>query len=122
MYQNDYILREIERLNQIIASIVFDKELDTLELVEENGTLSAEAFLLHRLRNMVAAGQINEAENLLFAEIEERHDPLLFPVAVSFYQDLAALSPKFIEANHYTREEIAEGLRVVTHIYDAENN
>lgn len=71
-------MREIDNLSRAIARFVFQKETGNSEIdviVDEQGNVSDSGLLYYRLKMMVKDGAINEAENLLFEEVESNISP-----------------------------------------------
>lgn len=111
MYNNDYILRQIELLGRGIRVLTGVQEAgDEEEMVAENGEVSGELFLLYRLRQLVYENRINEAEDLLFESLERQQSDEYAAVAAAFYAEVQKLSDAQLEEAGFSREEIAQGL------------
>lgn len=110
MFENDYIMWEIEKLTRLLAMAMFHKELDTTEFVDEKGNLSGGQFLSYRLNRMVLEGEIGKAEDLLFESLEEDAGDDYKRAALDFYSALQRLPDEKLEAGGFSREEILEGL------------
>ncbi len=122
MYNNDYILRQIELLGQGARVLLGKQEAgDEEAVITEDGILSGEIFLLHRLRLLVHEGKIGEAEDLLFENLERDRGGACFGAARTFYEELQALSDEELEAGGFSREEIAEGLDDVRRLRETED-
>ena len=68
MYQQDWILRQIEMLARMLSKLLFHK--DTTEYPELDAEEYMQTNLLHQdLLRLIRQGRLNEAENLLFARI-----------------------------------------------------
>lgn len=91
MFQNDYIMREIERLTRMLGMILMGRQVEQ--------------------------GEINEAENLLFEYLDNDARHSLLDVAIRFYNHLNKLDDERLEQCDYSREEIADGLRAVEKYY-----
>lgn len=113
MFQNDYFMLMIDNLSRAIAKVFFQKTSSSIELFNEQGSISADGFLYHQLKALMNEGQINEAENILFEEIETNMTAETLHVAIQFYQDLQALSDEALLASDFSRQEIIEGLEQV---------
>lgn len=113
MFQNDYIMREIGQLTRMMGMLLLGRQVEAEDFIGEQGLLSDDALILQTLLNMVAKGDINGAENLLFEYIDEEPRQALLDVAIRFYSNLNRLTDERLEACDYSREEIAEGLRAV---------
>lgn len=119
-YNNDYILRQIELLGKGVRVMLGKQEAgDEEEMIAEDGRLSGEIFLLHRLRALLYEGRVNEAENLLFENLERQMNPAYFATAVTFYSEVQRLSDGELAEAGFSRAEIAEGLADVRRLYDA---
>lgn len=118
MFENDFVMRQIEMMVQIVAKVVFNKDAIVYDVVVDNsGNITGEGELYLKLRSMITNGKINEAENLLFNKIEENPTSELLAIALDFYSQLGSLSDKFLEANNFTKDEALEGLKEVQKIY-----
>ena len=118
MFEQDYVMRMIEGIAKMLGQLVFHKQADAVQLFDQHGNVTEEGLLLQRLKDMLACGQVNEAENLLFSWLEEDADPSLLPVAIEFYRTLAGMNEAELAANDYTKEEIAEGLATVQKMFE----
>ena len=70
MFQQDFILREIEGLTRFLAKTIFHKDVDRGEIIDAAGNVSGDGLFLHMLLRMVSEGRINDAENLLHERLE----------------------------------------------------
>ena len=108
LFQEDWIMRQILGLVRIIAKLVFGKELPAF--FEEAGALSQTGDALHkRLLALIAEGKINEAENLLFSDVDMQDERSL-AIALDFYSRLNTLSNEKLHACDFSRQEIRGGL------------
>jgi len=106
-------MRMIENMARALGQLVFHKPVENVQLFDRHGNVTQEGLQLQRLKDMVACGQINEAENLLFSWLDESRDVALLPVAIEFYRTLAGMNEAELAVCDYTKEEIAEGLQAV---------
>ncbi|MCL2531414.1 MAG: DUF6483 family protein [Oscillospiraceae bacterium] len=116
--QDDYLMRMIENMAKALGQLVFNKPVETVQLFDQAGNVTEEGLLMQRLKDMLACGQVNEAENLLFSWLDESLDPNLLPVAIEFYRTVAGMDEAELAASDYTREEIAEGLAAVERLFE----
>lgn len=116
MFQNDYILREIENLSRFLARTIFHKEA-ALELIDEQGYITEGGALYQRLRALLEENKICEAEDLLFNEFEQLPQQQRMEVALQFYQDVQMLSDEQLESANFSRQEILDGLEAVHRAY-----
>lgn len=114
MFQQDYVLRQIEMLTAFLVSLFFDQEVEKYQFLKERRMESVDPLFLE-LRGLVDAGQINEAEDLLFSQLQERGIALL-EVMVSFYDLLGAKTNDELEQAHFSRAEVLQGLTEATRL------
>lgn len=113
--EKDYILRMIKDLTKSIAHLILGKTEIEYELPSEN-EYSKVDYLYVKLIELVNLGQINEAEDLLFDEINPS-DMKQFEMAMSFYLYLNDFGDDFLEKNDYSRDEIKEGIKATCKEY-----
>ena len=117
MFEQDYIMRLIKELVRAIIKLIFhiDTESPMEELIENEEEKEAIGELLH----MVDLGKINEAENKLYAMLDETsHENL--KVALLFYSYLNDLSDESLLKSNFSREEVKDGLKEVVSMYGLE--
>ncbi len=117
MFEQDYIMRLIKELVRAIIKLIFhiDTESPMDELIENEEEKEAIGELLH----MVDLGKINEAENKLYAMLDETsHENL--KVALLFYSYLNDLSDESLLKSNFSREEVKDGLKEVVSMYGLE--
>ena len=113
--EKDYILRMIKDLTKSIAHLILGKAEIEYELPEDN-QYSKVDILYVKLIELVNLGQINEAEDLLFDEINPS-DMRQFEMAMSFYLYLNDFGDDYLERNNYSRDEITEGIKSICEEY-----
>lgn len=113
--EKDYILRMIKDLTKSIAHLILGKSEIEYELPEESEYSRVDTLYV-KLIELVNMGQINEAEDLLFDEINPS-DMRQFEMAMSFYLYLNDFSDDYLEKNNYSRDEITEGIRSICKEY-----
>ena len=111
----DFILRMINDLAKSIAFIVLGKNDIEYEL-PENNEYSKVDFLYVKLLELVNSGKINEAEDMLFDEINTS-DMRQFEMAISFYLYLNDFGDDYLEKNDSSRDEISEGIKSICKEY-----
>lgn len=115
MITRDYLMEEAERLTKLIAAVVFQKHIEE----EQSGveySIPQDAMLLGDLRRMTQAGNINEAENLLFERLLVEPTSHNFSVAGIFYRELSQLTDEELNLANFSRHEIVEGLQSIERI------
>ena len=115
MLKQDYLLRQVESLAMSLSKLFFNKDMVQYKL-EETDTHSDTDIINSKLCKLVSEGKINEAENLLFDEVDKSNIEYL-RVGIDFYTNLNRLEDKVLEAHNYSREEIEQGLHDLSSEY-----
>ena len=111
MFEQDYIMRIIKDLGRALAKIFLNKDTVAYELPDEENYTQTD--LLHiKLLELIKQGNINEAENLLFEELDTKNKRYI-ELALDFYNRLSNLDDDFLEKNNFTKEEIEQGLKAI---------
>lgn len=110
-YENDYILRLIKTMVRALASLIFGKQVNFHEIEKELKSGDTDS-LYARLIHMADEGKINEAENLLYDELEAGTANSTV-TALAFYDYLNNFSDTYLEAHDYSRDEIIDGIRAL---------
>ena len=113
--EKDYIFRMIKDLTKSIAQLILCKSEIEYELPKESEYSRVDTLYV-KLIELVNMGQINEAEDLLFDEINPS-DMRQFEMAMSFYLYLNDFGDDYLEKNNYSRDEITEGIRSICKEY-----
>jgi len=111
MYQQDWMMRQIESMVQAIARLIFKKDTITYELMDETDYTKTDLYY-KELLELLNSSKINEAENLLFERIESS-DMNYLMIALDFYDRLNKLSDEQLEKSNFPRDEIKDGLEDV---------
>ena len=114
MCEQDYVMRIIKELVRAILKLLFNIDTDSpsTELLEDE----KEQQKLDALLDMVDAGSINEAENIIY-EITENGDKVNLEIALLFYSYLNDKSDDFLEEHNFSRDEIKSGLKDISSRY-----
>lgn len=110
-YEKDYIMRLIHGIALVLARLLLGKQME--QEGEIASALCREAAQKNEiLRRMIDAGQINEAEEILFDILENAtwEDKQKAALALSFYDHVNEKEDEFLEKANFSREEIIEGL------------
>ena len=107
MFQQDWLMRQIQMLSQFVAKLIFKKDAIKYEITNELN-LTRTDLLYGALRELLLKSEICEAENLLFDNYEDSEEYL--KLAVDFYDSLNKMDDAELEAGNFSREEIREGL------------
>lgn len=107
--EKDYVMRMIKEMARVIFSLAFDKTYVSVEMEKANKyRVSGKA--LNDLWEMIDAGQINEAENLLLEKIDYADKEEVMG-ATLFYLYLSEKEDSFLEAHQYSKEEVLFGFK-----------
>lgn len=107
--EKDYVMRMIKEMARVIFSLAFDKTYVSVEMEKANKyRVSGKA--LNDLWEMIDAGQINEAENLLLEKIDYADKEEVMGTAL-FYLYLSEKEDSFLEAHQYSKEEVLFGFK-----------
>ena len=117
----DWLMRQIEIISRTLAKIIFNKETTEYMIIDFQ-QLTETDVIYNKLLKLIDERKINEAENLLFeqieTELEENPESRIYlEVAIDFYSRLNDLSDKTLEDCGFEREEIDDGIREVAEIY-----
>lgn len=108
-YEQDYVMRLIKQMMQVLAKLIFHKKEET-EVTEPTLTSSGDSEADIDLFALADSGQINEAENLLYKHLDTS-DLSQLKLAFAFYEHLNEYQNDFLEEHNYSREEILEGIK-----------
>lgn len=107
MFEQDYIMRQIQQISRALAKILFniDAEILSSAIIKDVKAREAADDLIQKTDN----GNINEAENKLFALTTDRTlDNLL--VGIVFYSHLNEKDDDELEKNDFSHDKIKNGL------------
>lgn len=120
MYHQDWFMRKIETIIQMVAKIIFKKDFERdniqFDIYDESNSVEIHR-LYERLIDLINELKINEAENILFVEINN-DDLIYIKIAVDFYNRLNKLNDEELERANFTREEIKSGLEDILKLYN----
>ena len=105
--KQDYILRMIEELINILIKTFKDENKDKEEEINSFDVNSDELYLY--LKELVDNKKINDAENYLFDKLNENNKKD-FISGMAFYKYLNEKDDEFLENCDYSREEVLEGM------------
>ena len=111
-FQDDYVLRTIGNLVTAIGRLALGKDEVDYQLPAQESQDDPVAAKYRRLRAMAEAGEINEAENLLFEDIPQG-DASYLEMGLSFYLGLNEFDDDFLYSSGYSREEIVDGINAI---------
>lgn len=118
MFQNDYLMRQIEMMVQFIASTILKKDKIIYDVIPDDyGNISYDGELYLNLMSKLKLGKINEAENMLFNAVENNPNNALLETALGFYKTLGEMPDEFLEENNFSKDEVRQGLADIMKIY-----
>lgn len=113
MNSNDYLMREIENMVQVIAKTFFQKMPDDIALFDSEGEPLESGLLYVSVMALLQHGEINRAENLIYDKVTQEPSEENLAVAIRFYSRLNELSDDALTQGDFTRQEIIDGLTEV---------
>lgn len=108
-------MKQIHNMVLVIAKIAFKKDVTLEELIEKVNSSTSD-LLYNQLMEMISSFKINEAEDLLFSQINPSDVNYLL-LAAAFYNRLNELSDEELEGANFSRDEIKSGLEDVAKIF-----
>lgn len=112
MVERDYVMRLIHEIIRTLIALVFGRDVDE----ETELIVRAESRQLYeRLKSLVDAGEIEEAENCLWEAAE--NGEIDFETGLLFYEHLNEKSNDFLEEHHFSRKEVVEGICYLAECY-----
>lgn len=117
MFEQDYIMRQIHQIIEVLVKILFnvDNQYLSVDLIKDTETKESADDML---RN-IDIGNIHEAENKLFELVENRTmDNLL--AGLIFYSYLNEKDDDYLEVNGFSRDEVENGIKHLLSEYGLE--
>lgn len=115
VYEQDYILRQIEILMQGIRRVFFGKREKGAAAFAVSGTLPG-ALWYTRVLERLEAGDVNGAENLLFALMDPA-EPQGLLAALDFYNRLRRIPEERLLESGFSLAEVEQGLLDAAALY-----
>ena len=117
MYHRDWLMRQIETVSRFVFATLLNKEPSSEIRLEPREQTDGDVEPLgFRLAALVREEQLCEAENLLWAAVED-DDPEALRAGLRFYTDLNALPDETLERCSFPRDEILSGLKELCAAY-----
>lgn len=113
MFQQDWVMRQIDMLVRFVSKTILKKDSVQYEIHDE-ASLSDTDLLYLKLKDLVARRRLCEAEDLLFDNFK-KEDPEYLALALDFYQSLNRLTGEELEAHDFSRQEVEDGVREIMH-------
>lgn len=89
MYENDYLTQQIERICKVLSKMF-----------------------------MIEVGNVNEAEDLLFENVEADDIGYCIEAAIYFYAELNKLDNDTLKKYNFSKDEILDGLNEIQQKYN----
>ena len=115
VYEQDYILRQIEILMQGIRRVFFGKREKGAAAFAVSGALPG-ALWYTRVLERQEAGDVNGAENLLFALMDPA-EPQGLLAALDFYNRLRRIPEERLLESGFSLAEVEQGLLDAAALY-----
>lgn len=115
VYEQDYILRQIEILMQGIRRVFFGKREKGAAAFAVSGALPG-ALWYTRVLERLEAGDVNGAENLLFALMDPA-EPQGLLAALDFYNRLLRIPEERLLESGFSLAEVEQGLLDAAALY-----
>ena len=115
MFEQDYIMRLIHQAIWAIFKLLFDVDIDASG-EQIPGMRDRDEQTLSKLTDMLDAGRVGEAEDIVF-DIADGANPADIPLVLAFFLRLNDRDDAFLEENGFTREELAEDLKAILKKY-----
>jgi len=120
MYENDYLMKQIEGLCRVLSMMFLKKDLPKEDIQEEKiKNTENNDTLLNQLKSMLENGKINEAEDLLFENVEKDESGYCLKAAIYFYSELNRLDDSTLKKYNFSRDEIFDGLNEINQKYNS---
>lgn len=114
MFEQDYIIRLIKEMIRAILKLLFN--IDTDNPIEDLLKDKESQDTLEKLLDMVDNGNINEAENQIYAMTSDNNMSNL-EVALLFYSYLNDKDDEFLQKHGFCRDEIKSGVKELASRY-----
>ncbi|MDY4692388.1 MAG: DUF6483 family protein [Blautia sp.] len=108
--QDDHMIRNIQDVGRLIAKLLLGEQMPAYTLPERKEDYTEADRLFKQIMDLASQGKINEAENTLYAGMEEEDRDYL-ELALTFYLYLNDMDGDFLDDNGYSREEVLEGMK-----------
>lgn len=117
MAQEDYLKRQIEGVSKMLGKLLFDKSISgEEENIREHDRVGYALSRRDQLSQLIGRGNFNEAENLLFAFLEDDSQSdsggaKSVELVEWFYLQFSGIDDGLLEQQDFSKEELREGRR-----------
>ena len=115
-YHHDWLMSQIEAITATLIYLLTGERTPAAVVDQFEHTRSDTNRLHLKLQLLVSQGLICQAENALFAAMDD-HDPEVPEAAARFYAEINRLSDAQLQDANFSREEILSGLDLVCKTY-----
>ncbi len=112
----DFITKQIKAISKLITQVLFKKE-DFEYVVPEEAKQSEIDKLYVSLLEMLDKNNVNEAEDLLFKNVDGLN-PMILIIALNFYNKLVVKTDEELEAANFSIEEVEQGFLDLLRMYN----
>lgn len=119
MFEQDYIMKKIRDFIRFLAKTFLNKDTVVYEPPIEEEYMETD-YIHKELLTLLRQGKINEAENLLYEELDAGSIKYM-ELALDFYERLNNFDDEFLEKSNFSREEIDEGLKEIAQKFGIPN-
>ncbi len=116
--EQDYVMKMIHQLIEVLLRDIFKGKEKVLEESINKSQEQTEKY--DKMKMLVDNYEINQAENLLFDNIDIDNIEDL-KLALLFYQYINDKDNEFLKKSNYSREEIEQGIKDISKKYGYEN-
>lgn len=109
IFQNDWIMRQIEMLIQFIVRTLFGRDSMEYELSDPEERSDTDALFI-KINRLIEKNSFSEAEDVLFESYIPDNESYI-RLGIDFYQRLNRVDRETLEKNNFSQEEIYEGIR-----------
>ncbi|MDE6672723.1 MAG: hypothetical protein K2K16_11080 [Ruminococcus sp.] len=108
MFEQDYIMRQIQQILKILVKVLFniDDKSPSLNLIQNVEVKETVGDLLRKIDN----GNINQAENEISVMTDNTTTDNLL-AGIIFYSYLNEKDDDYLESYDFSREEVEDGLK-----------
>jgi hypothetical protein len=109
MPSNDFILRMAESIGGMAAKMLDLKDTRKTEVVQLEA-LNDTNIIKTLLRGLIKGKKLNEAENLLYNNLEISYSKEIFDIGCWMYEEFNKLSDEELSHSNFSKEEITQGI------------
>ncbi len=114
LYEQDWFMRQIKSFITFLIYVATGKK-EEQEQLEAFHAEKGELYI--RIMDLVDAGDLCQAENLLY-EAAENGDRAALSLGLHFYRRINEMTDQELQERNFSREEIMDGLRFLCKQYD----